>query len=566
MPERSQVTGMTEKIRIKIISDNDVIEVMEPPGISLEELAARYYDRSAGYFPVFANVNDVGRDLLYRISRPAVVRFIDLRSRLARLVYQRSIYFLYLVALNEIDPDARPILKHPLNDGIYVKIKNQPDSPAETEWRIEKRMRELIQEDVSFSRKIIRRKEILSDQPPKNMTKEQIEYIRNCDIREVFEYSCRGFSEIFYDPLIASARTLDLFQIVPYRGGAIIRVPQYRSTKSLPEYRDDKKLYEAFLEEAEWNRNVGVWYMSDLNRKIMDGEWHDLILLNEALQEKKTAAIADDIIRKKRRIILIAGPSSSGKTTFAQRLCIQLRVNGKRPLYMGTDDYFVERDQAPVDEFGKFNFEDLDAVDVNLFNEQMNDLLAGKVVDMPVFDFIKGSKRYGTRITRAEEDQPIVIEGIHALNAKLTEDIAEEEKYRIYISPLTTLNIDDNNRIPVSDLRLVRRIARDIRSRGRTASQTLSEWVKVRAGEVKNIFPYSVTADVFFNSAFMYEWAMLKPVVKDSLEEIREEDENYLEAERLLRILRCVRSLKNSDDISNNSIMREFLGGGIWVK
>ena len=196
----------------------------------------------------------------------------------------------------------------------------------------------------------------------------------------------------------------------------------------------------------------------------------------------------------------------------------------------------------------------------------MNALLAGEVVDMPVFDFIKGSKRYGTRITRAEADQPIVIEGIHALNRKLTEEIPDEVKYRVYISPLTTLNIDDNNRIPVSDLRLVRRIARDVRSRGRTASQTLTEWVKVRAGEVKNIFPYSGEADVFFNSAFMYEWAMLKAIVKDSLEEIREEDENYLEAERLLRILRCVRTLRQSEDISNNSIMREFLGGGIWVK
>ncbi len=557
---------MSEKIRIRILSDNDVTEVMEPPGISLKELAAKYYDRSAGYFPVFASVNDVGRDLLYRISRPSAVRFMDLRSRLARLVYQRSIYFLYLVALNEIDPDAVPVLKHPLNDGIYVKIENQPDSPASVQWRIEKRMRELIDEDVSFSRNIIRRKQILSENPPEIMTEEQIDYIRNCDIREVFEYSCRGFSTIFYDPLIASAQSLSLFRIVPYQGGAVIRVPQYRSTKSLPEYRDDKKLYEAFIEEAEWNRNVGVWYMKDLNRKIMEGEWHDLILLNEALQEKKVAAIADDIIRKNRRIILIAGPSSSGKTTFAQRLCIQLRVNGKRPLYMGTDDYFVERDQAPVDEFGKFNFEDLDAVDVDLFNEQMNGLLAGETVDMPVFDFIKGSKRYGTRITRAEKDQPIVIEGIHALNDQLTENIPEAEKYRIYVSPLTTLNIDGNNRIPVSDLRLVRRIARDIRSRGRTASQTLSEWVKVRAGEVKNIFPYSVTADMFFNSAFMYEWAMLKPVIKESLEEIREEDENYLEAERLLRILRCVKSLKNAEDISNNSIMREFIGGGIWVK
>ena len=205
-------------------------------------------------------------------------------------------------------------------------------------------------------------------------------------------------------------------------------------------------------------------------------------------------------------------------------------------------------------------------MDVKLFNRQMNELLEGKTVDMPVFDFIKGSKRYGTRITRAESDQPIVIEGIHALNDELTGDIDDSEKYRIYISPLTTLNIDDNNRIPVSDLRLVRRIARDVRSRGRTASQTLSEWIKVRAGEVKNIFPYNDKADALFNSAFMYEWAMLKPLIKESLEEIREEDENYLEAERLLRILRCVRSLKDWSDISNNSIMREFLGGGIWVK
>ena len=219
-----------------------------------------------------------------------------------------------------------------------------------------------------------------------------------------------------------------------------------------------------------------------------------------------------------------------------------------------------------MDEYGKFNFEDLDAVDVKLFNKQMNELLEGKTVDMPVFDFVKGSKRYGTRITRAEADQPIVIEGIHALNAALTGGIDDCEKYKIYISPLTTLNIDDNNRIPVSDLKLVRRIARDVRSRGRSATQTLGEWVKVREGEMKNIFPYSDDVDALFNSAFMYEWAMLKPLVKDSLEEIREEDENYLEAERLLRILRCVKSLKNWEDISNNSIMREFLGGGIWVK
>ena len=225
---------MSEKIRIRILSDNDVTEVMEPPGISLKELAAKYYDRSAGYFPVFASVNDVGRDLLYRISRPSAVRFMDLRSRLARLVYQRSIYFLYLVALNEIDPDAVPMLKHPLNDGIYVKIENQPDSPASVQWRIEKRMRELIDEDVSFSRNIIRRKQILSDNPPAILTEEQIDYIKNCDIREVFEYSCRGFSTIFYDPLIAFAVSVSDRSLSGRRRHQSAAVPQHEITAGVP--------------------------------------------------------------------------------------------------------------------------------------------------------------------------------------------------------------------------------------------------------------------------------------------------------------------------------------------
>ena len=276
--------------------------------------------------------------------------------------------------------------------------------------------------------------------------------------------------------------------------------------------------------------------------------------------------IADEIVKKKKRIILIAGPSSSGKTTFAQRLCIQLRVNGKRPLYMGTDDYFVERSQVPRDENGKYNFEDLDAVDVKLFNKQMNALLAGETVDLPVFDFITGSKRYGTRITRAEADQPIVIEGIHALNRKLTSYIDDNEKYRVYISPLTTLNIDDRNRIPLTDIRFLRRMARDMRSRNKTARQTINEWPDVRKGEMKNIFPYNGEADVLFNSALLYELAVLKPLLQDKLEEIKRDEPEFLEAQRLLRLLRCVSSVTYTGDISNNSIMCEFLGGGIWVK
>ncbi len=557
---------MDGKIRITILTDTQEVQVVEQAGISVQELAKKHYDDSDGFFPVFAMVNDRGQDMLYRITRPSVVRFMDLRNRLARLTYQRSLYFLYLAARSEVDPDAVSILKHPLNDGIYIKVENCGGNFAEMAWRTEKRIREMVREDVMFTREILRRRTILSKEPPEILTQQQIEFIRKSDVREVFQYTCGGFSAVFYDPLVRSAGCLHLFEIVPYEKGIIIRTPQYQSPNKLSPYRDDRKIYEAFMEEMEWKNHAGVWYISDLNEKVRNNEWQDLVLLNEALQEKRIAAIADEIADSGKRIVLITGPSSSGKTTFAQRLCIQLRVNGRHPLYIGTDDYFVERDQAPRDEFGEYDFENLDAVDVALFNRQLNDLLAGKEVDMPVFDFISGSKRYGTRITCATEDQIFIIEGIHALNDALTNRIDENEKFRIYISPLTTLNIDNNNRIPVTDLRLVRRIARDIRSRGRTASETLAEWKKVRAGETKNIFPYTGRIDAFFNSSFLCEWAMLKPVVREHLEEIREEDENYIEAERLLRILRCVRSLYRTDDIVSNSIMREFLNGGIWVK
>jgi uridine kinase len=363
-----------------------------------------------------------------------------------------------------------------------------------------------------------------------------------------------------------SPEAVDVFEVVPYDQQMILRVPRFANPDDLRVYRDDRKLYQTFDTVLKWREVTEVNYINELNRKIETGEWRDLLLITEAYHEKKIARIADQIKKNGRRIILIAGPSASGKTTFAQRLCIQLRVNGMRPLYMGTDDYFVERSDMIPDENGKLNFEDLTAVDLDLFNSQMNDLLDGKTVDMPVFDFITGSKRYGTRITRAEKDQPIVIEGIHALNPELTKGIANNEKFRIYISPLTVLNLNDHNRVPLTDIRLIRRMARDIRSRGRSAEQTLEQWHSVRAGEEKNIFPFSSEADVLFNSTVIYEMAVLRPFVEEGLKAVKPGDEKYLEAQRILRLLQCVRPLEDLSNISTNSIIREFTGGGIWVK
>lgn len=560
------VVDMNSIVMIDIENEDEVIRVQEKSGISLYELAEKYYKSKDGLKAIFALVNGEGRDLLYRIGKPCTVKFITLRERLARLTYQRTVFFIYLMAVNRILPDTSSVLRYPLNGGIYTQIKNISNLSKDLAYTIEKEMRNIIDANYVLQRQIIRRDEILSDNPPESADSDLINFVKNCDVQEVFDYSCEGYRARFYDPLLPCTGLIKCFEIVPYEEGIILRVPQFENPEGLPEYRDDVKLFEAFREISKWRKHIGVKYINDLNNRIVEGAYHDIMLVTEAFQEKKIADLAEEIIAKDRRIILIAGPSSSGKTTFAQRLCIQLRANGKKPLYMGTDDYFLERNQVPKDENGKFDFESLSAVDVELFNKHMNDLLEGKIVDMPVFDFITGSKRYGTRITHAEENQPIVIEGIHALNDELTKAIDDNYKFRIYISPLTALNIDGYNRIPVTDIRLLRRIARDIRSRGKTAKQTLNEWMSVRDGEIKNIFPYIHRADALFNSAFIYELSVIKPLVEHGLYEINRNDEEYIEAERLLRILRCVKPITDINTISNNSIIREFLGGGIWVK
>jgi uridine kinase len=277
------------------------------------------------------------------------------------------------------------------------------------------------------------------------------------------------------------------------------------------------------------------------------------------------AYIADRIAREKKRVVLIAGPSSSGKTTFARRLCIQLKVNGLDPLYLGTDDYFVEREASPLDAYGERNFEDIEALDLGLFNDHMNALLRGEVVDLPRYDFYLGKKVFGERLTRGKPGQPFVIEGIHGLNRLLTGGIADKEKFRIYISPLTALNIDDHNRIPTTDVRLLRRMIRDHQFRGNGAEKTISTWHKVRAGEDKNIFPFSGEADVLFNSAYIYELSVLKKYAMPLLDAIPEDAEEFSEAYRLRRFLQFFAVIEDDSAIVNNSILREFIGGSIFV-
>ena len=455
-------------------------------------------------------------------------------------------------------------IQNSLNKGLYTEIKT-PEAITEAQVQaVEMRMRSLAEQDLPIVKESVSRQEALTFLEAQGY-REKIQILKDCpEIDRPVFYRLEEYRNFFYGIMVPSTGYIRHFELRKYRRGVILRFPYPSVPNKIPPYVDEKKLCMAFGESKKWHKLMGVSYLPDLNKVVEDGEYKELILLSEALHEKKVAEIADTITKGRKRIILIAGPSSSGKTTFARRLCIQLKVNGLKPLYLGTDDYFVERKDTPVDEDGKPNYEDLETIDVSLFNNNMNDLLSGRQVDLPTFDFIRGTKIFGKRITSIRPHQPIVIEGIHALNGKLTREIAEEEKYRIYISPFTQLNIDSHNRIPTTDARMLRRIVRDYLYRGYSARQTIESWPKVRKGEDKNIFPFNGEADVLFNSALIYELALLKKHAQPLLEEITPADPEYSDAQRILKFLNFFRSIEDESMIPNNSILREFIGGSIF--
>ena len=551
------------KIRLKTTAGKDIIELERTEPFTLEELAQEY-QAEAPYRILLARVNGVDRELTTVVDHDADIVFYDQRTQSANLAYQRSLSLLYLYTLKEllgVDAD----IDNSLNRGFYTDIKVKGRVSLEQVAQIEARMRELVAEDLPI------KKELCTVEDGIRIWKEYhcrekaalLEEIGNPDF-EVRFYNLNGYRNYFFGLMLPSTGYLEYFELRRYKSGVLLRFPYYTQPDEVPEYRDDHKMYSAFGEEERWTKLLGTRYLPDLNRAIAEGKTKDLILLSEALHEKKISDIADEICREERRIVLIAGPSSSGKTTFARRLCIQLRVNGVKPLYMGTDDYFVERSQTPLDENGEPDYENLNALDIDLFNENMNDLLAGKEVDLPEFDFMTGSKTFGKRITSIGPDQLIVIEGIHALNAKLTEQIDDDKKYRIYISPLTQLNIDRHNRVPSTDARMLRRMVRDYNYRGHSAAETIAAWPKVRAGENKNIFPYNSEADVLFNSVLEYEIPMLKKYAEPLLKEIGVDQPEHSEAVRMLKFLEFFSVITEEEFVPNNSIIREFIGGSVF--
>ena len=579
-------------MEIKLITeaapDGEKLNIRE--GMTLEDLVGE--QGPFEYDILLARVNGIDTELTAKLNEGDTVKLLDMRNQSANIAYQRGVTFIYLIAVREVfgqigieGADAE--IDNSLNKGFFTRVRPARGQGKDVQneiqellsedivSRIEARMHELVMMDLPIRKSVVSMEEGIRIWSDGNYD-EKVKLLKEVSdpafmpsfytIDVPSEGRPESYINYFFGPMVPSTGYIKRFELRKYHKGILLRYPYYSSPDKIPEYVDDNKIYKAFSEEHRWLHLLGIRHLTDMNDLINNGEAKDTILLSEALHEKKIAEIADEIKGKKRRIVLIAGPSSSGKTTFAKRLCIQLRVIGLRPIYMGTDDYFVNRADMKPNEKGEKDYESLSAVDIDLFCRNMNDLLAGKEVDIPEFDFISGEKVFGKRLTKIDKDQLIVIEGIHALNGKLTEQIPDETKFKIYISPLAQMNVDIHNRVPTTDVRMLRRMVRDYRYRGHSAAATIDSWPKVRSGEDTNIFPYNSEADVLFNSTLAYEIGLLKKYAEPLLEEITPDQPQYGEARRLLEFFRFFRTIENEKDVPNNSIIREFIGGSVFVE
>lgn len=553
------------KLAVKT-KDRDPQEItVDQKSITLSDLAEKM-QKDLPYEIFHARIDGEPARLCESVDRDCTIELLDMRDSEANLIYQKSVSFLYIHAVHEVLGSDVPVEIHnSLSKGVFTVIRTNKIEDRALE-EIQACMQRHVDRHDPFLLRTISRREFL-DIARKSHRKDLIDLIETAyDLRSAYACTLDKEETIYYEKLVPDCSYLRWFEVRKYKNGVLLRFPHPSRPDELMPYEEQPLLYSAFSEANRWDKIMGVNYASDLNEYVLHNGARDLILTSEALHEKKIAEIAEQIREAKKRIILIAGPSSSGKTTFANRLCIQLRVAGLRPLYLGTDDYFLEREQSPVGPDGKKDYEGLNALDRELFNQQMNDLLNGRKVDLPRFDFVSGHKIYGERITSIDASQPVVIEGLHCLNPKLTEQIPDNQKFKIYISPLTQINIDAHNRIPTTDTRLLRRMVRDANFRGASAARTIDSWPSVRTGEDKNIFPFNQEADVFFNSNSLYELAVMKKYAEPQLKRITEEQPEYPEAQRMLRFLRFFVPIEDDSLIPNNSIIREFIGGSVIVK
>ena len=512
------------------------------------------------YGPISAKVNNKVEGMHYRLYHNKDVEFLDLHSPSALRTYTRSLFFVLCKAIHDLYTGSEVIIDIPVSNGYYVDLRIGRTVETEDATRIRTRMQQIIDQRIPISRHETTTEAAIEMFKTKGDTA-KVKLLETSGKLYTTYYQLDDYIDSYYGALLTNTSELYLFGLEKYFDGLLLRVPSLADPSQLGELITQNKMFEIFKEHHRWQNILGISTVGDFNKAVSNGFTTDMINVSEALQEKKIAQMADEIAAKKNiRVVLLAGPSSSGKTTTCKRLSVQLLANGIKPVQISLDDYFVDRDKTPKDADGELDYESLYALNIPLLNQQFNALFRGEEVQLPKYNFQAGKSEPNGKRLRLDEQSILIVEGIHALNPELTAQVPEEQKYRIYASALTTILLDNHNYIPTTDNRLLRRIVRDNKYRGVSAAETIRRWPSVRAGENKWIFPFQENADVMFNTAMLFELAILKTQAEPLLEDVPENCDEYSEAYRLLKFLKYFASIPFKQ-LPPTSLLREFLGG-----
>ncbi|MBP6065649.1 nucleoside kinase [Bacteroides sp.] len=552
---------------LQIYCKNNNIYREFPIGSSLSDI---YYGFNLNFpYPVVsAKVNNRSEGLNYRVYNNKDVEFLDVRDSSGMRTYVRSLCFVLFKAVTELFPDSKLFVEHPISKGYFCNLRIGRPLTLEDVAAIKQRMLEIVAEDIPYHRTECHTTEAVRIFSERGMN-DKVKLLETSGSLYTYYYTLADTVDYYYGNLLPSTGFLKLFDIVKYYDGLLLRIPSRENPEVLEEAVKQEKMLDVFKEYLNWSYIMGINNVGDFNLACQDGQATDLINVAEALQEKKIAQIADTIFHRgengdRVKLVLISGPSSSGKTTFSKRLLIQLMTNGLRPYPISLDNYFVDRSETPRDENGDYDYESLYALDLELFNEHLQALLRGEEVEIPRYNFMLGKKEYKGDKLKISEQTILILEGIHALNPELTPQIPSHQKFKIYVSALTTISLDDHNWIPTTDNRLLRRIIRDFNYRDYSAQETISRWPSVRAGEDKWIFPYQENADVMFNSALLFEFAVLRSHAEPILTSVPRNCPEYAEADRLLKFIKYFIPIQGKE-IPPTSLLREFLGGSSFI-
>ncbi|MDU3802782.1 nucleoside kinase [Paraclostridium bifermentans] len=545
-----------ENINIKINNKN----YEYPKNVALDIIAKDLSNEYKGIVTI-GKIKNKLKDLNSTLDKNCDLELIDTTQPDGMRVYMRTLSLIFIKACEEIFNGCKVTIEHSLSNGLYCEIKNNKSEVTEEDIeKIKAKVKSIIESDLKIEKIVTNKSEAIKILKNNNKNA-KAELLKYKEYEDVKLYKCGGYINHFYGHMLPSTSHVKTFDIKKWQSGVVILGSSKENKNEPQNFVAQPKLSNIYKESEIWSELIGIDKVASLNEAIESKKYGEIISIVEALHEKKISQIADIIKENNKRVILIAAPSSSGKTSFAHRLSIQLKVNNLHPVPISLDDYFVDREDTPLDEFGNFDFESIYAIDLELFNSDLEKLLKGEEIKLPKFNFKTGKREFSGKTLKIEKDQPIILEGIHALNPMLTQSIDDKDKFKIYISVLTQINLDNHNRIPTTDLRLIRRIVRDYNFRGYSAEKTILNWWSVRRGEDKNIFPYQEEADIMFNSACLYELAVLKKYAKPLLEQIEDDNEAFIESNRILKFLQYFVELDDELDIPPTSIIREFIGG-----